>query len=324
MKFTEGKWLIVFCACVALASPPALSDPGDQEAQARALEDARRELDAAAKRFAELHESRDLNVFESAEERAFLGIILSPVPDDSDVNGLLVIGVSPGSGAERAGVQNGDVVTRIDTTDLSFSEAPTHELRTAMDAVTPGDIVTVGISRDGVDLVLDVQTEGRQTRKVIRMGRAEGDVEHETATFMFRSEDGTVLNDFDFDVDVSSLAKRNGNAMTHGSAVAAPVRPRLHLVDVSDELGPYFGVTSGALVISSDQENPLRPGDVVQAIGDEVVRTAVDAYRAMDEVRESATAQIVRQQSSMSVEVAPLVTRREYIKRKAIKLRREQ
>ena len=44
----------------------------------------------------------------------------------------------------------------------------------------------------------------------------------------------------------------------------------------------------------------------------------------MDEVRESATAQIVRQQSSMSVEVVPLVTRREYIKRKAIKLRREQ
>ena len=131
-------------------------------------------------------------MLESAEERAFLGIILQPVPADADSGGLAVMGVSPGSGAERAGLSVGDIVTRINDADLTIADEPMLALRTAMDAVSAGDVVTVGVMRDG---------------------GADGG---HTAAFTWSDDTGLLVNEFDF--DIRSLA----NVSTKSSGATAP------------------------------------------------------------------------------------------------------
>jgi S1-C subfamily serine protease len=89
--------------------------PADLETR---LEVARQKLDAAAKEFADLHRElgEGMGVSTGAgmvsvqnfafARRGMLGIVLGPPVGD----GVAVIGVTPGSGAEAAGLQAGDVV----------------------------------------------------------------------------------------------------------------------------------------------------------------------------------------------------------------------
>ena len=319
MKINRTMRTLVAGACLALTTCGAVADPADA---ASALAEARQKLDAAAKRFAELSAVRDENVLESAEERAFLGIILQPVPADADSGGLAVMGVSPGSGAERAGLSVGDIVTRINDADLTIADEPMLALRTAMDAVSAGDVVTVGVMRDGVDSVLDVETDGRQIRRMVRIGLAGGADGGDTAALTWSDDTGLLVNEFDF--DIRSLAKRLDEKFRgHGAAFATPVRPTMHLVDVGEALGEYFGVTSGALVINAGDDHPLRPGDVVQAIGEDVVRTAADAYRLLQRLGAPASAQVVRRQAMTTVEITPGATPATgQIERQVIRMRR--
>jgi putative serine protease PepD len=60
-------------------------------------------------------------------------------------NGVKVSSVESGSGAAKAGLQSGDVITAVDGTDMT--NAP--QLRTAIAAHKPGDTITVTYIRDG-------------------------------------------------------------------------------------------------------------------------------------------------------------------------------
>ena len=70
----------------------------------------------------------------------FLGVQLVPgSPQGTATSGVQVAGVVPGSPAERAGIQRGDVVTAVDGHDVASAAA----LHTALDPHRSGDTVTV-------------------------------------------------------------------------------------------------------------------------------------------------------------------------------------
>ncbi len=70
----------------------------------------------------------------------FLGVQLVPgSPQGTSTAGVQVAGVVPGSPAERAGIQRGDVVTAVDGHDVASAAA----LHTALDPHRSGDTVTV-------------------------------------------------------------------------------------------------------------------------------------------------------------------------------------
>ena len=284
-----------------LLSPLALADP-DAGAGDNALDEARAQLDAAARRFAELQGVHDENVFEHAEDRAFLGLILGPVEGNSEA-GLEVLGVSPGSGAEAAGVQVGDVVTQIGTENIRVTE-PLRALCSAMHGVEPGEVVPVSLARDGVDSVVDVTTSGRQVRRIVKL-RQHHDGDHDEELEVFEWHGDEAHNSVA--IDIKGLAERLGSMGNHSVAITSDGPGGLQLVNVAEELGAYFGVTSGALVVSSNADAGLRPGDVVQAVGDTIVRSSSDDYRALAALTQPATAQVVRrQQGATTVEVRPM------------------
>ena len=70
----------------------------------------------------------------------FLGVQLVPgSPQGTSTAGVQVAGVVPGSPAERAGIQRGDVVTAVDGHDVASAAA----LHTTLDPHRSGDTVTV-------------------------------------------------------------------------------------------------------------------------------------------------------------------------------------
>jgi len=86
--------------------------------------------------------------------RVSLGII----PDYSDdPNGLRVDGVRPNTPASKAGMQDGDIITKLGSTVIKNI----YDLTTVLSTATPGDVVEIVVLRDGKPLTLKTTLEGR-------------------------------------------------------------------------------------------------------------------------------------------------------------------
>ena len=81
------------------------------------------------------------------EDAAFLGVGVS---DSDDPAGALVDDVAPGSPAEDAGLEEGDVIVAVDGDEVDGVES----LGEALAARDPGDVVTLTVDRDGTETTL--------------------------------------------------------------------------------------------------------------------------------------------------------------------------
>lgn len=124
-----------------------------READEKALQAAQAELEQAARRVSEL--SRRLGVPERAPlvierrvaRKPVLGVVLAP---DAQ-RGVLVGGVTPGSGAQQAGLRSGDRIVALDGKAVSGADeqARLEQARTALADLDPKRPVTVEYERDG-------------------------------------------------------------------------------------------------------------------------------------------------------------------------------
>ncbi|MCY4013859.1 MAG: PDZ domain-containing protein [Gammaproteobacteria bacterium] len=239
----------------------------DALAETRAsLEDARARLAEAAREMAEATREQ----FAARSDRAMIGVLIA----DQDEQGVLVGGVTPDGGAEAAGVLADDLITGINGEPLTGLDRPVRRLREVLDDVTAGDPVNVVILRDGE--LSDVEVV---TTKAYR---------------------GDLVPHFDFDwlprVDVPARVmafrdrfERRGND--------------LKLVDIGEDLGDYFGVDAGVLVLDTPANSDLRPGDIVKRIDDADVGSSSEAYRLLAGDGEAAV-EVRRKNRSVDVTVA--------------------
>jgi M6 family metalloprotease-like protein len=80
--------------------------------------------------------------------RAVLGVQMTPA-----ASGVKIDSVMWGQAAERAGIQPGDIVTKIGKSEVTNLD----KLREILNGHLPGDIVTVVVRRDGKEMSLDCQ-----------------------------------------------------------------------------------------------------------------------------------------------------------------------
>src|SRR5690606_12938654 len=113
----------LLAAALSLAIAGAAFAADDKAAPAagdRELAAARAELDRAAKRYAELARehgalSRDAQArIVQARNRPVLGVLLAA----DEETGVRIAGVTPGSGAAKAGLKSGDRLVSVDGTDV--------------------------------------------------------------------------------------------------------------------------------------------------------------------------------------------------------------
>ena len=203
------------------------------------------------------------------------------------------MGVSPGSGAEQAGLEPGDRLTTIDGIRLDQGGGR-KALLDHMETVEAGQAVALAVLREGATKEVTVVTQPRSAR--------------------MRDARGALDLDIDLDLDgIEAMGRR----------VEATDVPRL--VDMDADLGAYFGVDQGALVLNAPEDGALKSGDVLLSVGGEPVTSARQARRAIGAAEEPMEAEVMRQKSKLKVSIAPDAFPRHLGKRiRIIKLEEEE
>ena len=273
---------MIAVAALATLATMAYAGPNDEahgaaetrEKMAEAREkmaDARVRMAAAAKEMAAAAKGRVLQ----SRRRAFLGVLIA----DQDQDGIHIAGISPDSGAAQAGLAAADVIVAINDESLRGGDRPLRVLHGELDDVEPGESVRLMILRDGEEQAIDVTTTAYLADSGLHDFRWTGD-----------------LDDVDVDVNLADFAQH--------AFVRARRRDGLQLADIGEDLGDYFGVDAGVLVLDTPAKSELKPGDILKRIDGAAVSSARDAYGLLRRLDEDAQAEVRRKNRKITVNVA--------------------
>lgn len=214
--------------------------------------------------------------------RALLGIATR------DENGrTTVVAVSPGSPAERAGVEVGDVITGFTARSMTFHG----------DDHTP-DLADLQV---GERVELTVQRKGKVLHLQATPERFSSDDWRATVHAAERAANAAAARASSAELNAQLQEKLSETMRERAQARAEKMARRLsevyartgdddwnfswwglNLAPLNPDLGRYFGTDTGTLVLSCDADRypELQPGDVITRVGDHPVAQPQDAMRA--------------------------------------------
>jgi len=210
-------------------------------------------------------------MFQMDLRRGRMGINVDLRADGArDSIGARVAGVTPGGPADRAGVQTGDIVTRLNGTRLvttgqgdddDLTSRPAERLLRIASRLEPGDTVRLDLRRGAQTVQATLVAEATDMDRVVERMRVP------------MMDPGMMMGP-----DGPGGADRM-RVMTWNNTGPSD----LELVAVNAGLGDYFGTTEGLLVVSigSDTALGLRAGDVIQQIGGRRPQSPAHAMRIL-------------------------------------------
>ena len=252
-------------AAVLLLASPAFAQSDDKEsllaAEAREAEmdrqlmEAEERLAEAARQIAEITGKRLPRMAEIERRFEFsdkprLGVAIDGEPRQGPVEGVTVVGVTPGSAASDAGLRAGDVITAVNDESLSADsvDVANKRLLDFMVGVEAGDVLKIEYLRDGK--VGSVEVEPRAIER--RM-------------FVWQGDGGSHFNAPNAPGAPELMKKFS---MQFGFPWAGTGLGELELIELNEGLGRYFGTASGLLVVRAPESDAfeLEEGDVIQSI----------------------------------------------------------
>lgn len=282
---TRTSILTVIAAMgLAAASAPLgaqTSQEREEREEARSeLQEAREALEEAAREVARLSSQAAgpvVRSFALISRPAVLGINIS-----DDEEGVQVDGVTPGGPADDSGVETGDIIVAMDGAELG-GDSPAELLIAQMENVSPGDTVVLTIVRDGDEE--EIEVVAGSSRAIF--GREDGDESVARRFGDWFQERGDIRD------RLVSFGRRWGD---------------MELVELTPELGAYFGTETGILVVRAPADRALEAltdGDVILEIGGRTPNDAAHALRilASFESGETLELDIMRNQSRQTLEV---------------------
>jgi serine protease Do len=193
--------------------------------------------------------------------------------------GAVVEEVRPGSPAERAGLKKGDVIVQFDGERVRSA----RHLSRLVEETSPGRTVKSTVVREGrrMDLTV-VPSLDRRPQVSVNTDRIRRDAE------ILASR---VPREFDFDFDGLGSGRRLG----------------VSVIELTPQLAAYFGVQTGVLVESVDDESAaaragIRTGDVIASVNGEGVKSRRDLVRALRQANDDdVTIGLVREKKDVSL-----------------------
>lgn len=259
----------------------------DQEQINRQMLEARREMQAAAQRMAELTMqmsgpmlSRLSHQFDP--DRAVLGVTIVNVIPSQNTAGVRVEAVTPGGPAARGGLRAGDVITSINGTAFAANspESAADQLMDRMGRVKPGENLTLDYIRGGSAHTAHI-TAGR-------------------------------LADYGFAMSMPGMAAAQPANMRAifgpwGYLSRGGPWTGMQLVPLTPNLGQYFGTSHGLLVVRAPSNPALKldDGDVILKIGDRQPASPSDAMRIIYSYApgDALTLHILRKSKPLSLDI---------------------
>lgn len=187
--------------------------------------------------------------------RVRLGVNVDLQAEATDSIGARLEGVTPGGPADKAGLRAGDIITRLDGQPLVTRETAARNGRQSVPGMRLIELAAKLEPNDTVSVEYRRGNERRTTNLVTA---------DEVSTF-------TLSTDSSFTYERLMPLMRNGM-----SGLEAPTAlwmfgstlGQLELAPINADLGQYFGVTEGVLVIDAPKDSPLklRGGDVVLSV----------------------------------------------------------
>ena len=290
--------------------PPAANAEVEQQLAA-----ARDRLDAAAREVADLSSRFGDSMGRGGAPgrllrmtpRAILGVQIEP---RLGVAGAPVVAVSPGGAAEAAGIEAGDVITGIDSTDLAKAAQPARVLVERMRELKPDTKVKLRVTRAGksreFELLPRVAPPMNRTVDITTAVGGDGDPRVVKRFILRRGPGG---GEGDAPEDLHGPMGRQGPPPPPGMGMGMG-EPRhlagLELATLSPRLGGYFGAKAGVLVVRAG--NPvfkLEDGDVITAVGGREPTSAAHVTRILRSYQpgEQLTIKVLRDRKPLQLDV---------------------
>lgn len=195
---------------------------------------------------------------EGESDRAFIGILLEE--DETDSTGVNVIGITPDSPAQDAGIQSGDIVTGINGSSLAGDpeQTPASKLFHNLKKMKAGEQVQLQILRDG-----------QQVSVTLVAGRR-----------------GDYLRS-----GLKHLADLKKNMSIRHESHSGTSLDGVELYPLDKELGAYFGSDTGMLVlhVPPGKNLPIQSGDVIMRIGERSPSSPSQTWRILHSYDEGET-----------------------------------
>jgi len=296
----------------------------EQQARERALQEeelaqtreelsrAHRELREATREMARAHRqlSRTGHVRETIHhvnlgDRAVIGVVLGRETDE----GVELIGVSPDGPAERAGLEQGDILVSIQDIVLADNDDAREVVFEVMSDVSDQEELAVVAERDGVSTEYTVTAEVREPRgwqSMIRIAEVETvaatpgephviierieipEIDEEAiAAQVAELTEHLQHYEFDYQFDYEEFSDFGERAMSEANVwFGLPRSHGLELTSINEGLGAYFKTDRGVLVIKAKKDNAygLESGDVILSIDSTAVNSPSDMMRALRDV----------------------------------------
>jgi type II secretory pathway component PulC len=262
------------------------------------MEEARVRLEEAAREIAELTSEMVVPFMDDfidgvhmGHRRAMLGINIGGVSDDGPSNGVAIRGVTPDGPADEAGLKTGDVLVSINGEPLSAdtSGKSLNKLLSAMGDVDAGDVVSVQYDRDGSTLNADIVAD------LLEPG---------VFTFALGDDD-----EFKFSMN-NQMPNIHVRPFGEGPFTWHLARHwgRMELVDLTPELGKYFGTDEGVVVVRAPKNEALqlKDGDVILNIDKREPESPEHALRILRSYSpgESLEIQVMRHKRRRTLEIS--------------------
>lgn len=304
---------------------PAPTAAGDRDFDAR-LSAAEAQLDAAARQLRMLHQERYRT--DEKPKKAMLGVLVDERRSDE---GVRLTGITPGGGAEAAGLRSRDVlvsVAGIRLDDPDDGRSSMTALTEVMSGVAPGEPVVVGYRRDGTEAQVEILTRAHHKDVGALLDQLDVDVDIDFAKL------GDEIAAAAESVAMSALAVAAGALAPNappapaapGSAVSELSRLKTagleqlanftrslqvsssgeRFVDLDPDLAGYFGVDAGVLAVSMPTiDGGLRSGDVVLALDGVTVIDAADVSERLRLADAPMSARVRRAGASVDLMLEP-------------------
>ena len=236
--------------------------------------------------------------------RPSLGIIVDMRAGASDSIGARIESVTPGGPADRAGVRSGDIITRIGGKALiqgpdigagAMQSQPGLRLIEFSARMAPNDTVALQLRRGkgvrNVRLVTEPQRTVTYWRQPMAVADKQMAVELQQRYEMLKSMEPMVTEAHE------PLARTLYDMSPLASLQLAPLNP---------ELGQYFGISDGILVISVPKSSGLRlrGGDVILRVDGRTPASPVHLLRILQsyDTAEQVRLDIVRNRKRETIE----------------------
>ena len=311
-------WVLAVLATAGSGSLLAQAPPPPPNAEVeQQLAAARDRLDAAAREVAELSSRLGDSVgrrggpaaFLMMTPRAILGVQIEP---RAGVAGAPVVAVSPGGAAAAAGIEAGDVITGIDSTDLAKAAQPARALVERMRELKPDTKVKLRVTRAGKSREFELlpRVTPPMNRMVDITTAAGGDRDPRVIKrFILRRGPGG--GEGGGPDDPHGPMGRQGPPPAMGMGMGIGMGELRHLAGLelatlSPRLGGYFGAKAGVLVVRAG--NPvfqLEDGDVITAVDGREPTSAAHVTRILRSYQpgEKLTIKVLRDRKPLQLDV---------------------